>query len=370
MFRQFLDRFRDKPPSGYVPDPREDDERNLQYAPMVAGGEIRLPINVDKFPKVVYNQGRTTSCTTQSTCGVILNVRNKHLSPRYAFYRIKTDKKYGSSRLGWGAYELDSLVLQVKEGICEYTLAPNERTRSDAEFLALKVDQEMKESANKNRGGAYVQVASRHDDALSAFDKIVQYLGTEGRPVKMTLKWYSEYNGVKGGVIPIRPPKGRWFGHSMQVVQVKMIKGHEYLGCKNSYGPYSGDKGIEWLPKGFTEITGSFAYLPPERAVQLEVAPPRWSVTKDERNKHRERANAQELEKWSKRLWFPLDVPEKPREANVKGLAIIAREKLKIINALVYLGWTMKDVGNHVYARSRGRTKTKAYNLDLTRKKE
>jgi len=66
---------------------------------------------------------------------------------------------------------------------------------------------------------------------------------------------------------------------------------------------------------------------------------------------------------------FPFNVEILAKSNNEAARAIAGRNWLLIVQAVTYRGYTVKDIENYLYAQSRNKTGTKAYNFDLTRNK-
>lgn len=352
---------------GLVPNPEQDsDPRNIRYEEVVLGAqEIAESGNVEKDTWTL-NQGRTSACTCHSTVSNVLNISGWKLSPRYAFKKIKTDPKYPSSRLSWGAYMIDSLKLMVNEGISEYVYMPNDATTSDENYIDFSISPQMEVSADRHKGGSYVFVSSGGDSLLN-FDLIRRFMAEQGLPVKVAVDWKKSFNNArKGGVVPVGLVKESAQGHDMLAVAWKRINGHEYMGFRNSFGDTWGDKGRVWLPKGFFKISSAVAYLPPDKTSELGVVT--LLPVEEKRNKHRERANAEELRAIIEAK-FPLNVEERAKQVNLRARELKEREWLLLWSAVTYRNWSFTDVVNYLYAHSRNKTETKAFSFDFTKHK-
>lgn len=351
--------------TGLIFNPEHDnDPRNIRWEDIMplAGQEVPESGDVEKG-NWTLNQVLTTACSCHSTVYKYNQEKEKRLSPRYAFYTIKTDSKYPSSQLPHGAYMVDSLKLLVNEGICSYELYPNMYEGSDADYLHFPPPYSAKEDAGKNKGGSYVYVVSTGDDATK-FDAIRSYLATSGKSCKVGIVWRTSFNNArKTGLVPAEAATGNAVGHDMLAVAWKRINGQEYLGFRNSFGPTWGDAGRIWLPKGFFKIQSAITYLPPAEA--LEIVKP---VVVENRDYFLEKSNAQKLRAaiYEK---FPLAVATEAHDANYEARALMGRMWLVIVMAVTYFGFTNTDIINFLYARSRKKTDTKAYSLDLTKKK-
>jgi len=375
MLSQKVDYFEDISTGRYqiIPNPeQENDPRNLQYDELVFGTPSNIPESGDVEDKpVTFNQSHTSSCTCQGAAGVIYQMEKMLVSPRYAFNVIRHDSKYSSSGLTWGAYMADPFKLQVNEGICDFRLAPNDDVSSDSEFLRLNVTEEMQRNADKNKGGAYAFLANTGTD-LDKFDSVVRFLALERRPVCVAVKWHKGFNNArKTGIVPAKPDSSNAVGHVMMAVAWKKIDGHEYIGFRNSWGEGWGDNGRVWLPKGFVHIYSAMGYLPPKRFEEIRIETPVKKSKKGVvRNLHKERANAMDLRRWIHEVKFADEGTPEQRASNQVARGIAAREWLKLVWAVSYLGWTHLDVLNYLYAKSRGKEDEEAYNLDFTISRE
>jgi len=367
LFQRLLQAFRDNEvTTGFVENPEADsDPRNIRYdeiAPLAGGG---IPESGDVEKHVfTLNQGKSLSCTLHSMMSAVLNGRNKKISPRYGYHRIKADPKYPSSQLSYGAFMIDSFKLMTNEGICDYELCPNESTDSDAAYRAVTVSPPMEASARQNKGGGYLYVTTGAKTPEERFYDIIRYMHEQQDGVRVGLEWRSSFNNArKTGIVPPQTPTGSLSGHDMFCTSWKKINGVEYLGFRNSFGETWGDAGKIWLPKNYFRISTGIAALHPK----LEVVIPK-PIPPEEKNKHQERANMQELQAMVN-LKFPLNVPEKDKLLNAKALSEFGTKKLVFMQAVTYFGWTFIDVINYLYARSRGKTREKAYWLDFTKTK-
>ncbi len=331
--------FRKKETTGFVPNEDHDsDPRNLAYDEMVFGGILPKEGDVLARPKEVLNQNRSHSCTLHSTAGCVHQTTGKLISPRYGYNRIKKDKKYGSSQIAFGAYLKDSVAVLVNEGVCDYELLPNGPAKSEEEFLNVELTPEMRSSAKKNAGGSYVYV-TRSRGSTAVFDAVVKYLSEQGRPVKVGVRWYSEYNKIrKTGIVPAKWAEGQWYGHDMCAVAWKEIDGEPYIGFINSWGPYWGDGGMAWFPRNFAYFYTAIAYLPPVKEKDLGIKKEVAEI-KEPRNLHKERANAWELRRWIDEVWF---------KDNPKARGVAGREWYVLVKALTYFGWNMNDIKKYI----------------------
>lgn len=341
------------PETGLIENPeQENDPRNLDYAE-IAGGSVEP--RPDSFflsdDGWVLNQGSTASCVAHAWAHVV-NYFDRELSPRFIFWKIKTQPKYSSSQLSWGAYMVDGAKCLSDEGSCLYTSAPSEGfTSSDEAYLKFSPTASLESEARRNSGGSYLCVASSKLNELERFDIIRDFLWREKKPVAISVKWFASFNKAKKtkGIVPAVPPSGKSVGHAMCAVGFTKIDDHEYLIVKNSWGPTWGDGGFIYLPKGFTTITSGWSFVPSWYKVEL---PPRITSKKDA---NRERANILDFEQWLFAK-FPAGHP-------VRRLA--AQKKLVIIKALTYFGWSQNDVIAHLEARVENRTRAKAFSFDL-----
>jgi hypothetical protein len=357
--------FFEKHDFGFVPDPEQDrDPRNLLYedlAPM--GGEETLPESVDIFPSPYtnLNQGRTAACTCFSFAHEYELQTGERISPRYAFTKIKTDSKYKSSELPWGAYMIDAIKLIVNEGIQLYNEAYDAKdTHSDAAFIKMPL-----ESQRIVKGGSYLYVTNSNDN-LERWKQICRFLAYEQRPVRIGMTWTKSMNNARnGGVVPAVTPTGSASGHAMTATAYKHINGELYVGCENSWGEGWGDKGRIWLPARFVKVSSGIAYLPPQKTVEKEIKKPEPVVTRDV---ELEKLKAKELRKLIYEK-FPMVGKAEPNANNVAARSLAGRSWLLLVQAVTYRGWTYTDVINWLYAQSRGKKNTKAYSLDFTKHK-
>ena len=358
--------FRKEKPTGMIPNPELDqDPRNLAYDEMmVFGGDIPDSGNVIARQPAILNQDRTSSCTTHSTVGAIHQATGKLLSPRWGYWRLKTDKKYASSSLPYGAYMQESAKVAVNEGLCSYELLPNYATYSDESYITFPVTKEMSSSAKSNAGGSYVYTTTVKN-SRSIFDSVVKYMWEQKRPVKVGVRWYKEYHRAKKtGIIPAHWPDGTWSGHDMVAVAWKKIEGELYLGFLQSWGAGWGDKGMCWMSRNYSFFYSPIAIIPPKKAEDLKIKKEVAEI-KERRNLHKERANAWELRRWIDEVWFKDEGTEARKTTNRVARGIAGREWYVLVKALAYFGWTMKDIHSYLAAHANGQTTAKSYTYNL-----
>lgn len=355
-------------PTGFVPNPEHDeDPRNLTYEEIAPFAGQDVPESGDvEVGDWTLDQGHSLSCTCHSTAYVANQIRGVKLSPRFAYHVIKTDPKYPSSKLNNGAYMLDSVKLLCDTGFPLYSMDVDQNTQSDESFIKYTPDPNEFVSAQRNKGGSYLFVATGSND-LDKFDQIVRYLNEQKQPVKVGMQWRGSFNEArKTGIVPTQMPTGSIAGHDMMAVAWKKINNHEYLGFRNSFGPTWGDKGRIWLPKGFFKIQTSIAYLAPEKALEVKIEPP--VALPANRDYFLEKSCAQNLRKmlYDK---FPINVAKGSQDANYRARALAGQNWLVLPTAVAYRGWTITDVTNWLYTRSRDLKKEPAYSFDFTKNK-
>lgn len=360
---------RDRMGHGLVIDAEGDsDPRNVLYddiAPL--GGDI--PDSVDVFGYNFRNltQGATSSCTCQSLMHVIALQNGGLFSPRYAFWKIKTDKAYRSSELPWGAYMIDPIRLAINEGLQPFSVTYDEKDMgSDDAFIQAPTNYE-----KPTKGGSYVYVTtSGATNQETKWQQVVRYLASERKPLVVGVDWRGSFQAAKknGGIVPAVEPTGKSVGHAMCAVAYKYIPQKDgsvelYVGFENSYSDAWGDNGRVWLPTRYTRIQSAIAYYPPEAE---KVAPPIEKPAK--RDIHLEKSKAQALRDaiYEK---FPLNVLPSQAKLSEQARGIAGRNWLVLVPAVTYYGWNITDVVNHLYAVTRGKTSTKAYSLDFTKPK-
>lgn len=360
----------DQPTGALFNEEQLNDPRNLSYEEMNTelpfGAQIPDAFDIRARRMEPFNQGRTSSCTCQGVAGAIFETEGKLLSPRYAYSRIKTDPKYPSSRIDYGGYMIDPIKLKINEGICGYDLLPNDATGGDYEFITQEINDVQRESAARNKGGSYIYATtSRGSEAI--FDATIRYMWEQKRPVVLGVTWKQRWSGYnktrKTGVFPTRLVEGPGTGHVILAVAYKIIDGEPYVGCLNSWGKWWGDNGMVWFPRNYTKFYSPIAYIPPVKEKVLKIEK-EVDVELPERNPDRERANMRELVPMVEKK-FPMDVGITAQTRNKVARDKFGREKLMLIKAVSYLGWKFTDVINYLYAHSRGKIDTDAYNLNF-----
>lgn len=350
--------------TGFVPNLEQDkDPRNVLYEDIApfAGQTIPESGDVEKEPWTL-NQGKSSSCTCQSTVNAYYQATGKKLSPRYAFHKIKTDPKYPSSQIGFGAYMVDSLNLLCKDGIDVFSDEDIQNAKSDDDYINYTPST----SALKNKGGLYIYTTSGADD-LEKFDSIVRFMAEQKHPVKVGMQWRGSFNNArKTGIVPTEPATGSIAGHDMMAVAWKKINGHEYIGFRNSFSHSWGDKGRIWLPKGFFKIQTGIAYFPPQTA--SEVKTEALSLIPKDYDRHLAKSKTAELRKLIYTN-FPLDVAKGSQDANYAARSLAGKNWLTLWTAVCFRGWSIIDISNWLYAQSRNKTKEKAYNFDFLKTK-
>ncbi len=351
---------------GYIVDHQQDeDPRNLYYsdlAPLGASDEV-LPQSGGMSPEALrnLNQGHTGSCTCHSTVHAFSLLENIGLSPRYAFWKVKTDKKYRSSELPFGCYMVDSLKLLINEGIPKYDPLYDELdTGSDEAYLKAP-----RTYGPLMKGGAFIYVTSAGTNE-EKWAQVQRYLAYESKPVKVGITWRTSFNDArKTGIVPAQPPTGKSVGHDMLATNYEERDGVLYIRFENSFGDQWGDHGAIWLPARYTVIQSAIAYIPPDETENIGIVKPE-PVT--ERNVFLEKANADAV-------WKAVDAAF-PRvgdlDANAKNTVarnLYAKTKLLIIQAITYNGYSVKDIVNWLNSHSRGKTQDKSYGWDFTKKR-
>lgn len=348
---------------GFVPDPlRDSDPRNLLYSDMAVLSGAELPESGDvERGDWTLNQGRTASCTCHSTVAAFLRATDDKLSPRYIYHKIKTEAAYPSSTLPYGAYMLDSIKAVISSGAPSYEMCPNGDVSSDAVYLDLNPSEQTKADARAYKSDCvYVYVTNGRDSAIKC-NQLRQFMSETGYPVKVGITWHASFNNArKTGIVPYEPPTGNTVGHDMLCVAWKNIDGKEYLGFRNSFGANWGDKGRIWIPCDFLKISTGIAILPDPNIPKMEYV--------EERDVEKEKYIASVLRKKIYEV-FPLNVNPNAVKTNTIARSYAGRNWLMIVQAVTYKGWTVTDIINHLYALSREKTWTKAYNLDLTKTK-
>lgn len=345
-----------------------NDPRNVLYDDLEPlGGVLTLPseYRLTESSWTLY-QGGTSSCTCHAAVHALNVATGRELSPRHAFWKIKTQDKYPSKQLGWGAYTKDAIAAII-EGVSSYKYAPNDNiiNASDKDYLAFEENAANIQSAKEEQGGSYVYVAAGSASEEEMFDKVCRFIFTERLPVLIGMRWYSAFNKAakKTGYIPAVAPTGSQSGHLVTAVGWQLKDGVRYLVVKNSFGSWWGDHGYTYIPVGFKIITSAVAIIPKT----VLVIPPKLEEPRDVL---KEKLIAASLRKeiYEK---FPItsDIPVAAYDANMIARSLAGRMWLTLVPAVTYRGWTNTDVINYLYAQSRKKTDTKAYTLDFSKQK-
>lgn len=354
---------------GYIPDHESDnDPRNLywqDFAPLGATEE-KLPERVLLDNDVRnLNQGQTSACTCHALVHAFSLMEKLQLSARYAFWKVKTDKKYRSSDLHYGAYIIDPIKLLINEGIPAYSVLYDEKDiTSDEKYIkALTTYPEL------FKGGAYLYVTSGNDQR-EKWQQVTRYIAYEQKPVIVGVTWRTSFNNArKTGVVPPVTPTGSLVGHAMLVngYEWRVVQGavELYVRCENSFGDSWGDKGSVWLPTRYTQLQSGIAYIPPDEVERIGLVKPEPVEARDVL---REKLAADEIWK-AVDAAFPLNVSVLATAKNNAARSLYAKNKLLFIQAATYRKWKTTDIVNWLYARSRGKTETKAFNLDFSKER-
>lgn len=359
--------FRKEPSDfGLVFDLEQDsDPRNLYWEELAPLGAVDEVLHAKGgMPSEVLrnlNQGHTSACTCHAVVHAFSLLENIGLSARYAFWKIKTDQKYRSSELPYGAYMIDPIRLLINEGISTYDGAYDERdTKTDAAYIAKPVATD-----KLIKGGAYLYVTSA-GTSDEKWRQLQRYLAYECSPVLIGVTWRTSFNNArKTGVVPAQEPTGKSVGHAMLATNYEYRTGELYFRCENSFGDTWGDKGAVWLPARYVKLQSAIAYLPPDEVENIGIVKPE-SV--EARNANLEKANADAI--W-KAVYdaFPRVGDVKADAANNAARSLYAKMKLLMVQAVTYRKYTPTDCVNFIYARTRSKTKTKAYNIDFTKER-
>lgn len=344
---------------------QDNDPRNLYWedlAPLGAVDEV-LPGAGGMPPNTLRNrnQAHTSACTCFSLAHVYSLLTGVGISERYPFWKIKTDSKYRSSELTWGAYAIDPIKLIINEGVPRYDPSYDEQdTKTDAAYI-----KEPKEHTELIKGGAFLYVTSGSDNAKK-WQQLVRYLAYERRGALAGVTWRGSFNNArKTGVAPAQEPTGKAVGHLMVATNYEYRAGELYIRFENSFGSTWGDNGAVWLPARYTKLQSAIAYLPPSEAKAIGIVKPE---PVEDRKTNKEKASADAI--WRAVFAaFPRVGDVKADAANNAARSLYAKMKLLMVQAVTYRQYTPTDCVNYIYARTRNKTKTKAYAIDFAKER-
>lgn len=220
------------------------DPRNFQFAPRGAfdwerGFDIEQVIGTKL---VVKDQGVSLSCGGQawSYYGEVLEaIATGTYEPRsarwpYSAVRVPSGGSMGKELSAFvckNGFALEKDATSYDEG-----KPPREPFMSKIPVLS----ETQMDEALTSRALSYVQVKADIDILAQALQ--------DNYGVCIAL--YGENNGTWKALFP-KPPNEPVWAHWLYVCKAKMIDGKKYLGVINSWGPKTGDKGIQWIGEDY-----------------------------------------------------------------------------------------------------------------------
>lgn len=219
------------------------DNRNLRFEDVV--GAVEAPSWEEGFdleevygPLTIKDQGQSLSCVGQAFAyyAEMLNKieenRDVPLSARYIYSQIHLPK--GTSRIA------DAAKIITSQGVSPEEVCPS-YPNDEASFYVLPT-KEAKEMAATFKAKSYATVAPLVEEVRKA---IFSGHGVVTALIGSYKAWHKD---TRKGVI--HPPQDGedGFAHAMYLKGYKLIDGEKFVVAKQSYGPYSGDKGNVYIP--------------------------------------------------------------------------------------------------------------------------
>jgi hypothetical protein len=219
------------------------DNRNLRFEDVA--GAVEAPSWEEGFdleevygPLTMKDQGQSLSCVGQASSyyAEMLNKieegKNVPLSARYPYSQIHLPE--GTARIA------DAFKLLISQGIAPEEVCPS-YPNDERSFYVLPTE-EAKALASTYKAKSYATVAPLLDEVRRAI------FSGHGVVTAITGSYAAWHKDPRKGVIhpPLSGEQG--FNHCMYLVGYRIMDGVKMVIAKDSYGPYSGDKGRKYIP--------------------------------------------------------------------------------------------------------------------------
>ena len=218
-----------------------------------------LPKEFTLKPLSIKYQGGSDFCTSFSCCGASEMQEGVVLSPEWGF---AVSKMISGHKDSYGQDLRSAMKAHTKYGAIKAS-----ETNHDLEHFTSKKLRDIKnydpylfDRAVEHKKKSYVSVDGRYDD----FDNIrasIWKFRKEKRAVMSGALWNWT---MKKAIIP-NMVTNRGVGHAFYFIGWKIINGTQMLVLVNSYGNWSGDNGLFYMPRkvvnAFARRFGSYMWL-------------------------------------------------------------------------------------------------------------
>ena len=231
--------------------PLPKDDRDFQLSGIVDLPALEtLPKEFMLKPLSIKYQGSSDFCTSFSCCGASELQEGRILSPEWGF---AVSKMISGNKDGYGQDLRSAMKVHTKYGAIE-----SMETSHDLEHFSVKELRNIKSyapylftKAIEHKKKSFVAV----DGGYDMFDNIratIYKFRKEKRAVMSGALWNWSMK------IPIIPNKvtSKGVGHAFYFIGYKVINGTQMLVLVNSYGDWSGDNGLFYMPRS---IVNAFA---------------------------------------------------------------------------------------------------------------
>lgn len=240
--------------------PTKQDNRDFKLSSIVRLPKLdELPEEFILKPLSIKYQGSSDFCTSMATCGVSELQEGVELSPEWSF---AVSKMISGDLNGWGqdlrsAMKAHTRYGAINQAITSLTLEELDHSvlrdiKSYPDYLFSK--------ATKHRKKSYVSVDGQYDP----FDNIrasIWKFREEKRAVITGLLW--KWDMKEPIITNVVNDSGE--GHCIWICGWKKVNGQPMLVLVNSYGKWSGDNGLFYVPRAVVNHAvrkfGSYTFI-------------------------------------------------------------------------------------------------------------
>ena len=227
------------------------DNRDFQLSGIVDLPALEtLPKEFMLKPLSIKYQGSSDFCVAMGTCGASELQEGRILSPEWSF---AVSKMISGNIDGYGQDLRSGMKAHIKYGAIEVT-----ETNHNLEHFSSKELRDIKnydpylfDRAVEHRKKSYVAVSGRYD----MFDNIRATIYKFRKDKKAVISGALWNWSMK---VPIIPNKvtNKGTGHCFYFIGYKVVNGTQMLVLVNSYGDWSGDNGLFYMPRS---VVNAFA---------------------------------------------------------------------------------------------------------------
>ena len=257
---------------GLNPLPRDD--RDFKLGAIVDLPELsELPKEFILEPLSIKYQGGSDLCTAFASCGVSELQEGVELSPEWSF---AVSKKISGDMNGFGQDLRSAMKAHIKYGAIEVGETDKTLEKYDYKYLRdiKNYDPYLFDKAVEHKKKCYVAVDGRYDP----FDNIratIWKFRNEKRAVMSGALWsWSMKNPIISSELSISG-----IGHAFYYVGWKIVNGNTRLVLVNSYGNWSGDNGLFYIPRNIVNpFAGKFGAYTLLDENPEEIKKQQWTV--------------------------------------------------------------------------------------------